>query len=225
MLRARSKTVSTGAAKQRDQLERGHAARILRRLATRQPVSRARVDRPFLFAHDFGLGAPRAAHPYRIVSGRGLRIGHYSSCMTTLDDRNAITSLRMTYGHALDARDWALFESIFTEEVDADFSAWGIPAKRIPRSALVELMKPAFRRADMRSQQVYANIDIELRADAALVRSSLVGYHHLPELAPSADFTLHATYHDRVIRTEAGWKIAAVRLEVVFMTGNPAVLQ
>ena len=141
-----------------------------------------------------------------------------------LHDRNTIHELRHRYGRALDQRDWALFASLFADEVDADFAAFGVPAARLPRVAVVELMQHGFRRPEMRSHQVYANLEIAIDRDTATCLSSLVGRHYLPGFAGGEYFTLHARYHDRLIRTATGWAISAVRLEVLFTEGSLAIV-
>lgn len=139
-------------------------------------------------------------------------------------DRQSIEELRYRYGRALDQHDWSLFASLFAEEVDADFSAFGIPAGPIPRASVVELMKHSFRREGMRSHQVYSNFEIALRGDEATAVSSLVGRHLLPGFAGGETFTIHARYHDRLVRTPEGWKLSGVRLEVLFTEGNLAIV-
>jgi hypothetical protein len=139
-------------------------------------------------------------------------------------DRHAIEELRFRYGRALDQHDWELFASLFTDEVDADFSAFGVPAGRAPRASVVDLMKHSFRREGMRSHQQYSNFEIDLRGDDATAVSSLVGRHLLPGFAGGETFTIHARYHDRLVRTTAGWKFSGVRLEVLFTEGNLAIV-
>ncbi len=139
-------------------------------------------------------------------------------------DRFQIEELRYRFGRALDDRDWPMFASLFTDHVDADYSAFGVPAGRVPRSSVVDLMKHSFRRDEMKSQQIYANFEIAIKGDEATAVSSLVGRHHIPGFAGGEDFTLHARYHDRLVRTSAGWKIAGLRLVVLFTEGNLAIV-
>ena len=147
-----------------------------------------------------------------------------SSTAQERDDRAEIEELRHKYGRALDQRDWSLFASLFDDQVDADFSAFGIPAARVPRAAIVDIMRHSFRRDEMKSHQLYANFEIDVKGDGATSLSSLVGRHLLAGFAGGEGFTLHARYHDRFVRTAHGWKIAATRLEVLFMEGNVGIV-
>lgn len=140
-------------------------------------------------------------------------------------DRHALEEQRCRFGRALDQRDWELFGSLFVDEVDADYAAFGVPAGRMPRSAVVDLMKHSFRREGMRTHQQYSNFEVALDGDEATVVSSLVGRHVLPGFPGGDGFTLHARYHDRWVRTPFGWKLAALRLEVLFTEGNLAIVR
>jgi len=140
-------------------------------------------------------------------------------------DRFEIEELRYRFGRALDDRDWALFTSLFTDQVDADYSAFGVAAARMPRSSVVDLMKHSFRRNEMKSQQTYSNFEIAIKGDEASAVSYLVGRHHIPGFAGGEDFTLRARYYDRLVRTSAGWKFAGVRLSVLFTEGNIAIVR
>jgi len=139
-------------------------------------------------------------------------------------DHLAIQELRHRYGRALDTRDWDLFRSLFAEEVEADFSAFGIPAGRVSREHVLGWMQHAFRREGMKTSQIYANFEITIDGDRATCVSSLLGRHRLPGLDGGEDFTLHARYHDRLVRTETGWKLAGVAIEVLFTEGNLAMV-
>ena len=90
---------------------------------------------------------------------------------------------------------------------------------------LVALVQPAFRDPAMRSLQAISNLELTpLGPDEAALGSALVGHHHRPGTAGGDDVTLFARYHDRARRTDAGWRLVAVRLEVLFVRGNLAIL-
>lgn len=149
-----------------------------------------------------------------------------ADALHTLPDREAIKDVRYRFALALDTRDWALFESLFADEVDADLSAFGSPRRTMPRAELAALFRHSFRRpaAENPTQQLYANLLVEVDGDKATCRSYLVGYHQIPGFAGGDDATLRAQYTDRMTRTADGWKIAATALHVFSVTGNPQVL-
>ena len=140
-------------------------------------------------------------------------------------DAEAVRALRYAFGRALDTRDWALFASLFADRVDADFAAWGIPARAMTPDELVALFRPAFATPATRTLQAYSNLELRPDgADAITMTSALVGLHHRDGADGGADFELVARYHDRAVRVADGWRLAAVRLEVIFTRGNPALL-
>lgn len=90
---------------------------------------------------------------------------------------------------------------------------------------LVGLFQPTFSNPATKTLQTYSNLELRRERDGAVVlTSALVGHHHRADVEGGADFELIARYHDRAVRTAEGWRIAAVRLEVLFTRGNPQVL-
>jgi SnoaL-like domain len=68
-----------------------------------------------------------------------------------------------------------------------------------------------------------SNIMIEFDGpDGASSVSSLFAWHRFPGDAPDA--YLHAQYHDRLVRTPSGWRIAERVLRMVGQTGFDALL-
>jgi hypothetical protein len=144
--------------------------------------------------------------------------------ITLPDDRSQIEEVQARFGRALDQHDWALFEALFTPEVDADYSAFGVPAGKVSRGALVAQMKHSFERPGQVSQQLYSNFEIAVAGREATAVCSLVGYHRQPGQPGGEEFTLRARYHLRLLREAGGWKLAAVRLEVLSTEGNLALV-
>ena len=143
----------------------------------------------------------------------------------TLLDRDEIREIRAQFAWGLDTRDWDLVSSVFTEEVDVDLPALGAPSSRISRADLVALFQHFFQRsrAEMGTQQLYGNVVIDLDGDTATSRSCFLGHHHVPGMVGGEDASLRATYHDRLVRTDEGWKIAGTTIEVQSIVGNAAI--
>lgn len=55
----------------------------------------------------------------------------------------------------------------------------------------------------------------------AYVRAS----HHLPNSTGDSDQTVHGYYTNRFERTAHGWRIAAVKMTALWMTGNFGIFQ
>ncbi len=83
-----------------------------------------------------------------------------------LVDRAAISEVVLGYATGLDRRDWDLYRSIFTDEIEMDFSSLGIPAGRVDADQWVadaELLFAGFEA----TQHLSANHVYELRGDEA----------------------------------------------------------
>lgn len=148
-----------------------------------------------------------------------------SDRLQALLDREEIKEVRHQFAWALDTRDWDLFASLFTDEVDVQLVALGVPTGPMPRASLVELFQQPFLRpvAEMGTQQLYGNFVIDVTADTATARSYLLGHHHVAGLAGGEDAELRAVYVDRLVRTADGWKITGTSVQVLSMIGNLAI--
>jgi ketosteroid isomerase-like protein len=142
-----------------------------------------------------------------------------------LADREEIKEVRNRFALALDTRDWELFDSLFADDVDADLPDLGVPRGTVPKAELLNAFSRAFRRpaSEMGTQQLYGNFIIEVRGDEATSSSYFVGHHNIPGFEGGEDATLRARYVDRLVRTENGWKIAALTVHVFSIVGNPLV--
>ena len=141
-------------------------------------------------------------------------------------DREELREVRARFAWTLDTRNWASFASLFTDDVDVDLSAVGVPAARLTREEVVALFRHSFRRpiTEMGTQQLYGNMVVELDGDSATVRSYLLGHHHVAGMEGGEDVELRAAYTDRLVRTSVGWRITAMTLHVLSLTGNAAIL-
>ena len=137
-----------------------------------------------------------------------------------LADLEEIRSLRIDFGHAVDAREWSMMAGIFTPEVDADLSAFGAPAGRMTRDAFVGLFRHSFRHQSVRTVQTYTNARIRLDGDTAVCTSLLHGWRKGVGFEGGDLFELRARYEDRVRRTAEGWRIEGTRLDVIDVIGN-----
>jgi SnoaL-like domain len=144
--------------------------------------------------------------------------------LQTLSDKEAIRELRHQYGYALDTRNWALFVSLFDDQVDADFSAFGIPRASLSGEGIAALTKPAFARAGLASQQLYSVNNITVDGDHATCFSYLSGFHEIKDTPGGDTFELRAAYYDELIRRNGVWKIKAIRLQVISARGNFALV-
>lgn len=141
-----------------------------------------------------------------------------------LSDREQIKELRNQFALALDNKDWPLLASLLSDEVEADYSVWGIPKARLKKLQLVDLLKHAFRRPEMQTQHIYSNFLIEISGDQANCISNFIGQHFIDGFEGGNEFVLRASYTDQLVRGPSGWKIQGLKLKVFYATGNAKIV-
>ena len=147
------------------------------------------------------------------------------STLQELLDREAIKEVRAQLAQSLDYQDWILFESLFLEEVEADFTPYGVPAQKVRREELRQSYQHNLSREGLRTQHISSNFRITVHGDAAQCISNFFGQHYIKGFEGGEEFFLRAEYKDGLIRTENGWKIHALTLNKLFyVSGNPAIL-
>lgn len=118
------------------------------------------------------------------------------------DDR-AVTAVLLRYATALDTRDWPLFRSCFTEDVEADYTGFG--RWRGPRE-ITEFMREAHLDVGPTLHRI-TNISIWWDDDDARSRC-YVDAVLMPMQAGGPVQRGIGWYDDRLARTSEGWKIS-----------------
>lgn len=145
--------------------------------------------------------------------------------LARLSDRLEIDDLLVRYATAIDARDWALLDTVFTADATLDYrSAGGIRGTyREVRDWLASVL-PVF----TWTQHLVVNRAVEL--DAGADRATAVSVFHNPNgLVVAGEpwlFTVGGRYHDRFARVPEGWRIVTRVEETTWwdhpMPGLPA---
>jgi 3-phenylpropionate/cinnamic acid dioxygenase small subunit len=140
-----------------------------------------------------------------------------------LADRIAIEETMYHFAAGVDHRDWDLYRSVFTDEIDLDYSSWR-PGSigRVRADDWVARAQGLFPGLQA-SQHALANVRITIDGDEARVRAEVRAEHVLAH--PEGDvFTLGGHYDDRLVRTAGGWRIQGKRLVARWMAGNRLLL-
>ncbi|MCG7633588.1 MULTISPECIES: nuclear transport factor 2 family protein [Gordonia] len=141
-------------------------------------------------------------------------------------DHEALTSLLARFARGIDLRDWALYRSVFTDEIDIDYSSYRAGnAGHFRADDWVQRGRMLFPGLAA-SQHFMSNFDIDV--DPAAGTGRVVTYvraeHVLPNTAGDAVFTIGGYYTDDVVRVDGEWRICVKRLTVLWNSGNPQVL-
>ena len=116
-------------------------------------------------------------------------------------DKLEIHELLARYARGVDANDWDLYRSVFTDDAHIDYTSAGAIAGT--RDEVVAFLAAAFATIPW-SQHYITNIEIDLDGDTADVRAMFYNPMQLPGMdAPSS---CGGFYHHHLVRTADGWK-------------------
>ena len=140
------------------------------------------------------------------------------------DERLDVAEVVYAYATGIDTRDWRLYRSIFTDEVEIDFSSWdGSPPRRMRADDWVAGVQPLFHGLDA-TQHSMTNPRVRIEGDRATCVMYMQAAHFLANREGDAEFTLGGYYTDQLERTPAGWKLCGVKLTVLWSRGNKHIM-
>ncbi len=129
----------------------------------------------------------------------------------------------MSMRSASTPRDYALLRSLFVDEITMDFSSYNDrPASTITADSWVAGCAVLFDGLDA-TQHSMTNpiVDVTEGSRLASQRMAIQAAHFLD----GTEFTIGGWYHDSLVRTEGGWKIAAVTLNVTWRRGDASIME
>ncbi len=134
-----------------------------------------------------------------------------------ISDRMEIQDLLVAYSYAIDSRDWAALDDVFTPDAFIDYTCFGGIAGTLPeiKKFLDEAM-PAF----SSFQHMVATSKVELDGDTAKAKTIC----HNPMVMPVRDdkvqvFYCGLWYVDDLVRTPEGWRSRKLHEEIVWRRG------
>jgi hypothetical protein len=132
-------------------------------------------------------------------------------------DRLAMDDLLTRYATAIDALDWELLDTVFLDDAHLDYRTAGGVAGAYPevRSWLAEVL-PLFEV----TQHLVVNRRFERDGDGVLAASCFLNVNRLRIDGRPWTFTVGGRYHDRLVPTADGWRIA-IRFELTLWWENP----
>ncbi len=135
--------------------------------------------------------------------------------------RQDITELIVSYGHSFDMKDWKLHRSLFTDEIEMDFSAsiGGSGLTTFEADTWVSLVKPFFHNLNA-TQHIGMPLTIKIEGDTAYARSMLHAQHFLPNSKGDNVQRMIGYYDNYFIRTSDGWKINKMIQYIDWNEGN-----
>lgn len=135
-----------------------------------------------------------------------------SAAIDAFLDREAAVAVVTCYAAALDARDWAGYRALFTDDIAIDYGAIGSLVATVAADEWTERCK-ALEGFDATAHQLH-NIVATIDDDRATVTSIVDAVHVVGVEDRALLGDLIGRYTHRLVRQD-GWKIAGVTLAVV----------
>jgi len=135
-----------------------------------------------------------------------------------MSDRLEIQDILTEYCHAIDNKDWAALDDIFTPDAHIDYSAMGGAVGSLDKIKvwLDKAMKPF-----PTCQHIAANPQIRLSGDTATTKSILFNPMVMEKDGAPHVFFCGGWYCDEWARTDKGWRIKTRREESGFFHNFP----
>lgn len=137
------------------------------------------------------------------------------------EDWVGIVDVLNRYAEALDSRDWALMEQVFTPDANGTYGG----GERIGRGELIANFRRNLGGCGP-SQHLLGNYKVEVNGDTARATCRVRVYHTgLGERAKLEPYEMWGFYHDELVRTKEGWRIKHRTLTSAISRGDRNVLQ
>jgi hypothetical protein len=135
----------------------------------------------------------------------------------------AISQVKARYCRFLDTKDWAAYTDLFTEDFELDTSPAGGPAPIRGREAAINSIRSAVEHART-AHQVHSP---EMQIDGNVANVIWAMQDRViwgPDRAPSIQEGGHTgfgQYHERYVRKDGRWRIAALQLRYLIYEPHP----
>jgi hypothetical protein len=144
---------------------------------------------------------------------------------TSADDREAIRAAVTALVHDIDGKQWDALPALFAAEVETDYrSLFGGDVQRQPATALVAAWRQILSPLDATQHQL-GPIAVAIEGDRATARCHVRGYHVRSGLPGGGEWMVAGHYVIALARSDGAWKLAGIRLDTLYQTGNRALLQ
>lgn len=139
--------------------------------------------------------------------------------MPSFQDRADLQDVLTRYCYAVDDRDWPAFRRLFTDDAELDYSAFGGPKGGVGQ--LVDFLSGVLSGV-AKSQHTISTTLLEGDGDRIAARTAaqvMMVSGHSPQAA-HVSFT-GLWYHDTLVKTATGWRIAARTQIFGWVHNNP----
>ena len=136
-----------------------------------------------------------------------------------LRDRFVITDVVNRYATGLDRRNWPLLRSIFTDEIDMEYSSVGMKPGRFSADRWVRNAEVLFAGFGA-TQHTLTNHTVEIDGDNAHCVAYMRAEHFIEDAPADNRWTIGGYYTVQLMRSADTWRIHTMGLYVTWQTGN-----
>jgi hypothetical protein len=151
--------------------------------------------------------------------------------MTTIDiqtlfDRAAISDVINNYACGVDMRDWAMFRSCFTDDVEADFSSLELGSVVHGADDWTANIRATIEALDA-TQHIITNHAHVIDGDRSQSRANVQAQHILRRTddGPAMHYMMGGYYNFDMLRTPKGWKIKRYRVTETWFNGDLTIFE
>ena len=141
-----------------------------------------------------------------------------------LTDQAAVCDTLYRFAAGIDRRDWRLYRSVFTDEIELDYGSYRAGnTGPMAADAWVDRARLLFTGLDA-SQHCLYNPRVSVAGDTASCEIYVQAEHVLRDCPDGDWWTLGGWYSDRLVRAGDGWKIRGKKLTVAWTRGNRGIM-
>ncbi len=141
-----------------------------------------------------------------------------------LQDRIEISDVLHRYAAAVDGKDWELLRTCFTDDVEADFRAFGGRDVVRGAEAWVEAIRATLQGMDA-TQHLTGNHVHRIDGDEARLTAYIQAVHIFANDKGDSEYTIGGHYDCDMVRSPEGWRIRRYALVVRWHRGNRNILR
>ncbi len=158
--------------------------------------------------------SPVHAHPLPRSDGYAKR---------DLRDRARIEDAIVGLANATDGRDWDAAKAVLADQVLLEYHIAGSAAAPIAQSMTADQFIAASKSVlpgYLHTQHLVGNMLVSVKGDGAVATSQVWMSHYLPNDQGEPYWNVAGTYRHELVRTKAGWRISAMRVNILYEMGN-----
>jgi hypothetical protein len=139
-------------------------------------------------------------------------------------DRADVSAVLHRYCRAIDTKDWALLESCFTEDMEADFRSFAGRETVKGQEPWLAAIRSSMAGMDA-TQHLSGNHNAQIDGDRATLRADIQAVHILHDARGDSEYTVGGWYDIEFTRAPEGWRIHRYSLTVSWHRGNRDLLR